>query len=59
MQMPETIDIEKFEGLTQFTDVKGIWREGIATLEDVFAEYMGKMTAEFMSKVREFENLRK
>lgn len=48
--MPETIDIEKLECFAELISIKQIWTEGIKTLEDVFAEYIAKLNAEFLRK---------
>ena len=48
--MPETIDIEKIECFAELLSIKAIWTDGIRTLEDVFAEYIAKLNAEFLRK---------
>jgi len=53
---PEVIDVVRIQS---FTDVKGIWREGITTLEGVFADYMSRINDEFMRKCEEFERIRR
>ena len=53
---PEIIDVVRIQS---FSDVKGIWRDGIKTLEEVFAEYIVKINEEFMRKCEEFEKIRR
>jgi len=36
-----------------------VWREGIKTLEDVFAEYLVRINEEFMRKCEEFDKIRR
>ena len=53
---PEIIDVVRIQS---FSEVKGVWREGIKTLEEVFAEYLVKINEEFMRKCEEFERIRR
>jgi len=53
---PEIIDVVRIQS---FSEVKGVWREGIKTLEEVFAEYIVKINEEFMRKCEEFERIRR
>ncbi len=54
--MPEQIDVIRIQS---FTEVKSIWRQGIKTLEEVFADYIVKINEEFMRKCEEFEKIRR
>ena len=51
---PEMIEIEKIECFAELVSIKQIWNEGIKTLEDVWAEYIAKLNAEFLRKCQEF-----
>jgi len=53
---PEIIDVVRIQS---FTEVKSIWREGIKTLEEVFADYIVRINEEFMRKCEEFERIRR
>ena len=53
---PEIIDVVRIQS---FSEVKGIWRQGISTLEEVFADYIVKINEEFMRKCEEFERVRR
>jgi len=53
--MPVTVNIETIEMFSEMISIKAIWTEGIKTLEDVFAEYIAKLNAEFLRKCQEFK----
>ena len=53
---PEIIEVVRIQS---FSEVKGVWREGIQTLESVFADYIVKINEQFMRKCEEFEKIRR
>jgi hypothetical protein len=48
--MPEMINVETISCFSELISIKMIWTEGIKTLEDVWAEYIAKLNAEFLRK---------
>ena len=57
-KMPE-IDLSLFENLSQLTEIKNIWRDGITTLEEAFADLIMRLNAAFSARCKEFDSLKK